>query len=367
MIKHYFQILCLMGLMATLMGVPGPAYSEDVYTIREVPVDVTADDAVTAREQAIAQAQLKAFQKLIERIVPRWEQPRLADIENNQIAGLVRDFSVNNERRSAIRYVADVTVRFQESQVQRFLNRRDIFYSDQPRPPVLLLPIWRDNDELILWRDPNPWRLAWQKFTTADQNALVPILTPLGDLQDVTKINTAGALLSGQASITTINQFIDRYQASDLLVAVAEQTGPGHRASLYEFKNGRFQSAGRVTVNAGLDELTLDVRRFLTSEWKYQTLRNAGGSGNRQISIYIPHDQFNWANIQGRLTRIDMVDHATPSRFAAGGQLIALSVNGTTDQLMSALRPHGLRLERVELTDRLPVYAQDAHYKLHQR
>lgn len=361
--KHYVFFI----FFALVCCLPTAGWTEDVYTVRDIHVDVTASDSVAARNAAINRAQSTAFDRLVERLVPRWEQARLDNMDADQISPMIRDFSVNNERRSATRYVADITVRFNENIVQTFFDRQQIFYSDQPRPPVLLAPIWRDGNELILWQDNNPWRVVWNKSQQADKNALVPILTPLGDLQDMTKINTARALLSGEASTAAINNFIDRYQASDLLVVVAQKTTSGHRASLYEFNNGRFQVAGRVTGNAGLDDLAMNVRRFLTSEWKYQTLRNAGSARGRQLSVYISHDQLNWAKINQRLSDVQMIDRITPHHFATDGQVVKLTVSGTPDQLASALRPIGYDLDPVELADRVPMYAENAQYRIHRR
>ena len=47
------------------------AQIDDVFTVLEVQVDITAKTAAVARELALAEGQIQAFRRLMTRLVPR--------------------------------------------------------------------------------------------------------------------------------------------------------------------------------------------------------------------------------------------------------------------------------------------------------
>ncbi len=97
------------------------ARAETFLTVSDVPVDVTAKDAAAARDQAIAVAQSKAFDKLIKEMVPNPSDQARLHPSQQDIESFVQDFGVENERVSTVRYIGLYDVRFRESRVRKYL------------------------------------------------------------------------------------------------------------------------------------------------------------------------------------------------------------------------------------------------------
>ncbi len=112
----------LIAAAATLIA---PAvFAETYLTIENVPVDVTAKNAAAARDSAITVAQSKAFDQLIKQVVANpVEQARLHPGQG-QIESFVKDFGVDNERVSTVRYIGLYSVRFKASLINKYLSIR---------------------------------------------------------------------------------------------------------------------------------------------------------------------------------------------------------------------------------------------------
>jgi len=110
-------------LAATAMWLgAGAASAESYLTIDNVPVDVTTKNAAAARDQAIAVAQSKAFDLLIKQIVANPADQARLHPSQSQIESFVKDFGVDNERVSTVRYIGLYSVRFKESLVNKYLS-----------------------------------------------------------------------------------------------------------------------------------------------------------------------------------------------------------------------------------------------------
>ena len=64
------RFLSIVIAVSALLGASPRALAESFMTVSDVPVDVTAKNSAAARDQAIATAQAKAFDRLIKRLVP---------------------------------------------------------------------------------------------------------------------------------------------------------------------------------------------------------------------------------------------------------------------------------------------------------
>ena len=157
-------------------GQTARAQARDVFEIKGVAVDVTADNAAVAREQALAEGERIAYGRLLGRLVPIAEQHRLPDLGPGEVVRLVKDLSVAEEKTSAVRYLGKLDIRFKGEEVRRLLIDHGIPFAETPSKPVLVLPVYQAAGALLLFDDPNPWRDAWGKGVAGD--GLVPLPLP---------------------------------------------------------------------------------------------------------------------------------------------------------------------------------------------
>ena len=156
--------LALSGLLPLGAGSALAQNSSDIFTVRDVPVDETAATAADARQTALAVGQRRAFRRLMNRLVPEAHQSSIPALDSNLLQYYVLDFSVDNERTSAVRYLADLTFRFNADEVRNLLRSNSVGFAETRSKPLLVLPVFISPEAgPTLWVDPNPWRETWAR------------------------------------------------------------------------------------------------------------------------------------------------------------------------------------------------------------
>jgi hypothetical protein len=108
----------LAALILTVVFCPPVVAQDNPLVQRGVPAEASAENAVAARDAAIASARRIAFRRMAEQLGAT--APSLSD---SQIEGLVGAMIVEEERTTATRYIGRFTFQFQAGAVGAALNR----------------------------------------------------------------------------------------------------------------------------------------------------------------------------------------------------------------------------------------------------
>lgn len=271
-----------------MVGMP---LAKNPLEVTGVIVDKTAENAVVAREEAVADARRLAFRKLAEANMSAEAATDLAMPDDQTLSALVQDFEIKRERLSSTRYVGDFTVRFRDG-VRQFIPVPTAYEeataehnafeeahagtdavmanaADMPAghvrltAPVVILPYLQNiAGQMILWGEPNPWREVWQsqppraKGLVADSDvakAEGKVVVPLGDIADI----SAGpdtAIWSG--NYAALDKMRENYGVQTVVVAVANRSGAQMRVDLYDYTGDSLVRRGRVQpiIDAGMDD-----------------------------------------------------------------------------------------------------------------
>jgi hypothetical protein len=192
----------------------------DLFTVHDISVDATAGDAASARVAALQEGHREAMTVLVARLVPQGDILAMPEVTPDEIAQLVGDFTVDEERTSAVRYLAKLTFRFSPEAVRQFLGQRDVPFAQARGRPVLVLPVLGTGGGARLWRDPNPWRDTWNERRLDSE--LIPMTLPLGDLDDVGAIDARQALNGNPDRLEAVAR---RYDVDQVLVAQLRVSG----------------------------------------------------------------------------------------------------------------------------------------------
>lgn len=343
-----FVFLCTIALL----GAVGPVRAQsDLYTVEDVAVDEQAENASAAREKALARGHVEALQTLLSRLLPPGELSRLPAIGPNEAAQLVRDFEIRNERTSAVRYLADLTFRFDEEAVRWYLRNQGVSHAETQSKPILVLPVYGEPGQERLWEDPNIWWQTWAG--RPGQSGLVPIVAPLGDLQDISTIGAEQALAGDTGRLMQIAQ---RYGAEDVLVvhAIPSPAVEGGQANV-QILTRRFGREPQPTLidnvvqNPGepLEQTYAraaeQVAATLQTEWQQQTVLQPG-TGNR-ITVRVPTRSIDeWLAVKRRLSRVAGLERAVVSSMSRTATELDIAYLGDERQLELAMQQSDLDL-----------------------
>lgn len=354
--KGFVVLVLIWGLPGLVPGGSGAARAQsdsDIFTVRDVAVDETAATAAEARQVALSVGQRRAFRKLIDRLVPQDQQELVPALEAAVLQYYVRDFSVANERTSAVRYLADVTFRFNADEVRRLLRGSDVGFAETRGRPVVVLPVFRAADgEGVLWFDPNPWREIWAVRPSDD--GLVPMVVPLGDLSDIAAIDAARALQQDPEALRSIAAL---YGTEDVLVAEAALTGdPAIGTAVLEVVSRRFQDgAPSITLRDKLIQVDGEpydgflaraaerIDSAVQEAWKQQNVLQFGNQ--RSILVFVPLEGLDdWLNIRRRLHGVAAIQESDLALLTRAEAQLELTFVGDEQRLTRALEQRDLYL-----------------------
>ncbi len=355
-ILHRAGIATALALLIAAMVGPAPAQAQSsaVYTVRDVPVDASAENAAKAREVAIALGQQEALRRLLERLTPGDVHGQLPTPDAAQVEQMVLGLSLADEKTSAVRYLAKMTVSFMPQAVQALLRQAQVPFVDEAAQPLVVLPLWRATPESqpVLWEDPNPWRTAWSGLP---RGGLQPLETPLGDLEDVLAIDAARAEAADADALAAITE---RYGADGALIAraVLQPAADGAPARVTASADRDGETVSTVAEAQPGEELvdTLrraaqDIRRQMETDWKVSRSGLVAAGPAETLTILAPigslHD---WLSVRRALTEMTTVDSWSLQALTRDRAQIQVTARATPAQLAESLAPYGLRMTREE-------------------
>jgi hypothetical protein len=320
-----------------------------IFAVQGVDVDVTSTDASSAKNQALMDVQVKAFFELVERLgTPELAADLREKLKPRDIAPFLRSLSIEQETSAPGRYIGRFTVRFLPEKTQEFFAQYGIRVPTQQADPILVLPIFRGPDGNKLWEE-NPWRKAW--IDLQGEQGIVPIIVPLGDLEDTQTLSAEDALTGDAVRLEALRT---RYGSPSLLLAQAQ---PADGGGLHVYIEGETK-LGRVTVNKiympeeGVTEPveTVAVTAFqamLVNSYREVAEKMAERSANtvQFLAVSVPFTSpREWNAIRSRIVNTPNVRAVDLSTLNADGAVIKLVFTHTVEELQMNMQAAGLNL-----------------------
>lgn len=337
---------------------PGPAAAQstelsesEVFTIRDLSVDVTAATAADARRRALDDGQAEALHRVLERLTRRSDRALLPSIDRATIGDLVRGIEIANEKTSSVRYLADLTVQFKPAAIRRLLRQTGLPFAESASRPVVVLPVLKSQEGLFLWDAANRWRAAWTALPL--RSGLVPIIVPLGDLADITDIDAAQAMLGDPAAIGAIAA---RYGAGDALVALATLSSTEDGLSFLEVAATRPNEPNAAPILFSLSAPAADDVGDLMKTAASETVARVEEAWleahlltfdrKQTISLVVPVDDLGqWASVKRKLDAVAEISVVALRVLRRGSAEVDLTYFGDETRLATALDRQNLDLE----------------------
>ena len=351
----------LVLLAVQLIGLPVRAQEADPFSAT-VKVDATADTVAIARNKARIDGQRRALAAIAERLSPAAKPPRLDD---KAIGDLVASHEVANERMSAVRYIADYTFHFKPGETRRILGipagaaelgggraGADAGTPERSAKPIVLLPVYRSGEKLLLWDDPNPWRDSWEN--SPPPTGAAPLVVPLGDAGDLAAIDAEKARTGDAEALAALAR---RNDGADVVVALAELRGSSERPAGAEVKL-RLYRAGRLVDSrndgfaATAGESAADLLRRavaaivadIGSGWD-ATAAAARQDEHGTLAAVLPITSLDdWLRARERLAAVPAIQKIALVSLSRQEATIEIDYSGTPDILKSDLAQIGLDL-----------------------
>ena len=354
-------VLVLLGIATKLSPADAQqAGQSDVFVVQSVSVDETAISARAARERALKNGQISAAEMVLARLTRQENRAFLPPMDVETTRTLVKSLQIDNEKTSDIRYLADLLVTFEPEAVRNYLRNAGIPFSEVRSRPVLVIPVLTRDGSYLLWEEPNPWRDAWRDHPASV--GLMPVISPIGDLSDLTGLSAEQAV---DSDVGALSETAARYGAGSSVVAIAtiNVAEPGGQSiEVIATRVGRFeeapllislQSAADEAPEAFLKRAAGAVINALDDDWKLSNTVSFGEAGRILAAVPIA-GLASWVEVRRRIARVPSVSEVYIIALTANSAEIEIDFHGDDQQLVRALDRFDLILEPSGFDDQAP-------------
>jgi hypothetical protein len=333
------------GALLFALG-PAGATASGVFTVRDVTVDKSAPAATSARDVALRSGRNAAFNTLLRRLTLKASWPRLPSAGQINPDDYLTGFTITDERTSTTRYIAKITYDFDPEKVRGLLGAYGIAFSETRAKPAVVVPVLLTAKGAMLWQPENTWAQAWR--AKALDQALVPLIVPLGDLSDINETAGLDPLAPDWMSLRALAGY---YGAARALVVTAKVQGAATGAlldvRLWELSPGSaneerlsFQGADEAAAfNAAIDEIAQSIQE----RWKRQTAIAGGTESVLRATVHFA-SLAEWVAIQEQLAQTAVVRGVNVVGLTVDEALVDLRHVGTREQLAVTLAQRDLQL-----------------------
>ena len=328
------------------------AKTSSVYSVAKVSVTADADNAVAAKEKALAEAQQIALRVLLKRMTNWRSHAKLPVLTDEMVERMVEGMAVRRESNSNTRYIASLDFNFEPNAVRDILNRFNIAYTDQQAAQLLLLPVMVEGGAIRPGMS-NAWYTALSGVD--GEHALTPVklASPRDDIT-ASMISDLGNNARG-----VFESLKYQYRSENLVLAVAEVDPKGSQLRLRLLGQDAVGSFS-LTRNFRIPERDIDYTAKLAAEiavkviegrWKTTRLASQGAlAGSADLETIPLTAQFSglkaWQEMRARLQKVPGVQGLDVKTLNARGASVTVDFPGGPERLAQAAQSQGLTLER---------------------
>lgn len=340
----------LAGLI--LLGVAGPAAAAEMFRVEGVAVDVTAESAVAARQQALEQGQREALAQLLRRLTSPDDHARLPRVADLPVEPYVASFDIADERVAPTQYVAKLNVTFLPEEVRGLLRSANLPFVERRSEPMLVVPVALEPEGPSAWVEASPWRAAW--YEAAEDATITVLALPLGDLADVAAAPPEAVVAGDEAALSAL---ASRYGTKAVYVTTAAvERAPDTQAPLRvetvtRRADRRSEPVLSATFDALPDESEADLLEraaarvvyAIENDWKREQLVPLDRMASLPVTVRLA-DLAGWVQIRRELVDLPEIRAVAVDAFARNEAQLTLGYAGELDQLMAAVERIGLTL-----------------------
>ena len=345
----------LLGAVAALAlafaGAAGASASDKVYTVANYPVEAAAENAVAAKQKALADGQQAAFRSLLKRLMPVMAYPKAKRFASVEAAELVDSVRVRSERNSRTEYLGTYDFTFRAKSVRDLLRREGIPFTDEQAPVVTLIPVWQPaSGATASAAEQAAWANNWKGLDL--ESSLTPV--KLETIRKDLPADRLAAVAAGDPGAT--RSLAIQYKTERVLVALAGPDAATGRLAVTLAgidAVGPFVLKRQYRVDAAdpgyaREYAAVVALRILEGRWKAVNTRGAtavAAPGDTDLLIAVEfRGMAEWQDISRKLSATPGVEELDVAGLSARGARVTLRYANGAERLAAELAQQGLNL-----------------------
>ncbi|MFC3050984.1 DUF2066 domain-containing protein [Kordiimonas pumila] len=320
-----------------------------LFTIRGIHVDVTANKASAARDEALQEAETKAYDTLLKKITQPEGRAKLPDLTIAEKQALVSGIEVREEQSSSRRYIATLDVRFEPTVFSSFLAKYNVPHVVGTGNGVLVMHSHKSGLEEYLWEPNDAMKAA--RGTVDWHNRIRNYVFSKGLIKERLMV-TYGEVSKGFLD-SALTLALDYGVQSALLIDSEWKPVAGGGGTLiytYNSSESMQQHEAMQTIQSEIGEEDAIARMYdsvLDSNdtlWRKQLLVDTNNQGIMETYV-TTSDLQAIAKIEKCLSQVTLITDVRVLSISVPLSKFSFSYTGNDDQLALALQYAGLVLD----------------------
>jgi len=318
--------------------------SADLYTVSNIPIAAELNSAKEARSAAIQNGQTDAFWALMKKMVDPENLQLVPGPTEEEIVDWVQHVSLANEKNTATKYMATLTVRFHENKIRDFLTAHQIPFLTQELPSAVVVPVWQREGNILSLEDRNLIYTYLRDQYASDTDDKIVI--PAGGLEEILWVKEA----FDNKNSSVFKNFSDKYETETVLVLTLDEEENNIKIGIHY-----------VPAEPALEterELQISAARFpdvFPNMWnqivterreRWKRLKTQNFELAMTFWVQVPITQLSdWRTIRQKLEKAKALENLVVRGFRPGEIWITWQYKGTSVELNRQLKPLGLYLD----------------------
>ena len=335
--KKIFQLVfCLLGALWINVA------SAQLYKVDNVAVSAERASAMEAKEAALAEGQVVAFQRLIARLSPD-SGTQLPEMTPEEVLSYVSGVSIESEKTTATKYIGRIAVEFNPTAVKEFLNSQQMTYLRTQAPTLLVIPEYVTAEGTKLLSDDNPLYQALK-----EQKNFAPFyqaVVPEGTEEEVNLL---------QQDISLSKSLLPVYQKDKVMILRLEFQG----GTIWEISSSFYPSSGMKgqEVRKQFDFNSQDIKRaavfmseavFKEMEQRWRHDRTSSFDDKQTLYLRVNVDSLaDWLALEQERKSWTFFEETTLKGVFLPLVLIEATYKGDEEKIQTQLLNNGWQLEK---------------------
>ena len=315
---------------------------ENVFILDNIEVKGTID-LNFSRNKYINRAFLDSFEILMSKILISSDYNKINNIKLDKIKNLIRSFQILEETYQKDEYKALFKVFYNEVKVKKFLNSRNISFSQPKKISAIFYPAFFIDEELKNFNE-NYFYKKWNEVKI--KNELISFILPIAELDDIYNIKK----INENFEDLDVEAIISKYNTKNYVFAFMQYRN--NKLNIYlktNFNNNKISKNLTYDINDinnefNLEKILKDLKKQTTDIWKFENIINI----SIPLSIRIRFKNSTSLKIEelkNVLHKISLIDNYSLEEFNVNHSFFKIYYYGDPKKLTSELLKFGYQLK----------------------
>ncbi|MDB2414593.1 DUF2066 domain-containing protein [Rickettsiales bacterium] len=335
-----------------------PSQAADIFVVKDISISGEGKSATQAREAAISEGEVKAYDELIKKLTPSYMHHSLPEAEPEVISSLVQGMEINTEKVTSNHYEAVVNISFNPVLIKAHLNNQGIAMVASKEKPILVIPVMEDEQGVPVIGSTSIWQQSWGE--SVSNTPIVDFLLPKWNKEDASLIDFEAITASGYFMLVNdpLYRLRKKYGADEVLLAYMSKKISDIDSSAYEIsvklityddedtkrKSLVFKSRGEESLNDLIKRASDNIVSMIENSWKLESENK--NIEKAKIRALVPiNGQAYWHFIKTRLQMLNFIDNFQVASISVGNVVIDIDFHSSFSDLVKSMAEYGLYLQ----------------------